>query len=164
MATSSKEFAELVNKLHQTPNDPTLKKAVVEHLPKMMSLAQNNPLALYHLAHIYAPNSPQYQQTMRQAANLGCTNAMLVMCQVLGKSNNPNEVKKAAHYLTMINKSDDSYIKEQAEKLVKENPQLAKTQHHEQSNLGYIHTHRFFTSKQEKTVDLEQIEAIACKS
>ena len=157
MATSSNEFAVLVNQLHRSPNDPTLKQAVVKHLPEMMALAQDNPMALYHLAHIYPPNSPQYKQTMRQAANLGCTNAMLVMCQVLGKSNDPGDLKKAAHYLEMINKSNDSYIKEQARSLLKEYPQLTKL------NLSYIHAHRFFVPQREKGAGVELIEAAACK-
>lgn len=165
MTTSSNEFATMVNQLHRSPNDPSLKQAVVQHLPKMMALAQDNPVALYHLAHIYPPNSPQYKQTMRQAANLGCTNAMLVMCQVLGKSNNPSDLKKVAHYLEMIDKSSDSYIKEQAKLLLEEYPQLARTmQEQAKPKLSYSHAHRFFTPQQEREVTVELIEAAACKA
>ncbi|HHF7367202.1 TPA: hypothetical protein ACPSKY_002328 [Legionella bozemanae] len=162
--SSSNEFAVLVNQLHRSPNDPVLKQAVVQHLPKMMALAQENPMALYHLAHIYPPTSSQYKQTMRQAANLGCTNAMLVMCQILGKSTEPGDLKKAAHYVTMINKSDDSYIKEQAKLLVDEYPQLARAlQEQTKPNLSYSLAHRFFTPQQEKEESLELMQTVACK-
>ncbi len=143
---SSTEFAQLVNKLHQSPNDSSLKKAVVELLPRMIYLAKNDPMALYHLAHIYAPNSPQYQQTMCQAANLGCTSAMLAMCQILARSKNPRAVIEASLYLAKINGSDDLYVKEEAKKLITKYPQLAEAQEHEQCNSS--HAHRFFISQQ----------------
>ncbi|MCE0722725.1 MULTISPECIES: hypothetical protein [Legionella] len=162
--SSSNEFATLVNQLHRSPNDPVLKQAVVQHLPKMMALAQDNPMALYHLAHIYPPTSSQYKQTMRQSANLGCTNAMLVMCQILGNSTEPDDLKKAAHYVTMINRSDDSYIKEQAKLLVGEYPQLERAlQHQAKPNLSYTLAQRFFTP-QEKEESLELMQTVACKS
>ncbi len=167
MATSSNEFAALVNQLHRSPNDPVLKQAVVQHLPKMMTLAQDNPMALYHLAHIYPPTSSQYKQTMRQSANLGCTNAMLVMMQVLGNSNDVSDVKKAAHYLTMINKSDDSYIKEQAKLLVDEYPQLARAvreQVQAKPNLSYGLAHRFFAPQQEKEASLDLMQTVVCNA
>ncbi|AUH71905.1 hypothetical protein [Legionella sainthelensi] len=165
MATSSNEFAALVNKLHESPNDPAIKAAVVQHLPKMLVLAQDNPMALYHLAHIYPPNSSQYKQTMRQSANLGCTNAMLVMCQMLAKTDDANDLKKAVHYLGMIQKSNDSYIKEQAQKLVTEHPQLAKTmKEHVKPKLYHNNNiHQFFARLPEKEVNNEYIDAVACK-
>lgn len=149
----SNEFAELVNKLQQSPNDSSLKKAVLTLYPKMEFLAKDNPMALYHLAQVYAPNSPKYQQTMRQAANLGCTNAMLVMCQILGKSNNLREVRKAAFYLGHIEHSEDSYIKEEAQKLISEYPLLAKAQEYAKSHLSHGHNHRFFIPKSGQSGD-----------
>ncbi|KTC89465.1 hypothetical protein OQJ18_09200 [Fluoribacter dumoffii] len=165
MATSSNEFAALVNQLHKSPNDPVLKQAIVQHLPKMMALAQDNPLALYHLAHIYPPTSSQYQQTMRQSANLGCTNAMLVMMHILGKANDVNDLKKAVHYLTMINKSNDSYIKEQAKALLDEYPQLAKVANEQaKTHISYGLAHRFFTPQREKEESMELQHAVACNA
>lgn len=161
MATSSNEFAALVKQLHQTPNDPVLKQAVVQHLPKMMALAQDNPMALYHLAHIYPPTSSQYKQTMRQAANLGCTNAMLVMVQVLGNSHDASDLKKAAHYMNMINKSGDPYIKDQAQLLLDEYSELAKTiKEQAKPHLTYGLAHRFFTPQREKEEPIELLETV----
>lgn len=164
MDTSSNEFAALVNQLHRAPDNPALKKAVVEHLPKMMSLAQDNPMSLYHLAHIYPPKSSQYKQTMRQSANLGCTNAMLVMCQVLAESNEPSDLNKAVHYLTMIEKSNDSYIQEQAKTLVQENPQLVsalneRNKHSLSLNMPY----RFFKHQTEREITVDLVETESCK-
>ncbi|KTD66868.1 MULTISPECIES: hypothetical protein [Legionella] len=165
MATSSNEFAELVNKLHRSPNHPGLKQAVIQHLPKVMALAQDNPMALYHLAHIYPPTSSQYKQTMRQAANSGCTNAMLVMMQVLGNSNEVSELKKAAHYLTMINKSNDSYIKEQAKSLLDEYPQLAKVvQEQAKSHSSHGLAHRFFAPPRAKEDSMVPMHTVECKA
>jgi hypothetical protein len=164
MATSSNEFAALVNQLHKAPNDPALKKAVVEHLPKMVSLAQDSPMSLYHLAHIYPPKSSQYKQTMRESANLGCTNAMLVMCQVLAESNEPSDWKKAVHYLTRIEKSNDSYIKEQAQSLVQENPQLMNALNDKNKhNLSHNISHRFFKPQADREISVDLIETESCK-
>ncbi|KTD13669.1 Dot/Icm secretion system substrate [Legionella gratiana] len=163
MTTLSNEFAALVNKLHESPNDPAIKTAVIQHLPKMLALAQDNPMALYHLAHIYPPNSAQYKKTMRESANLGCTNAMLVMCQILAKT---DDVGRAAYYLGMIHKSNDSYIKEQAQKLVSEYPQLARTmnEYAKPKSCRPSNIHRFFTRQPEKEVNNEYVEAaVACK-
>ncbi|CAM3036919.1 Dot/Icm secretion system substrate [Legionella steigerwaltii] len=167
MATSNNQFAELVKQLHKSPNDHALKQTVVQHLPKMVNLAQDNPMALFHLAHIYPPTSSQYKQTMRQAANLGCTNAMLVMVQILGNSNDAGDLKKAIHYLSMINKSEDSFIKGQAQLLVDESPQLAKAvqeQTRVKSNLNYGLAHRFFTARPEKEESLELGETASVKA
>ncbi|KTD62959.1 Dot/Icm secretion system substrate [Legionella santicrucis] len=165
MATSSNEFAALVNQLHKSPNDPAIKAAVVQHLPKVLALAQDNPMALYHLAHIYPPNSSQYKQTMRQSANLGCTNAMLVMCQILAKTDDVNDLRKAVHYLGMIQRSNDSYIIGQAKKLVTEYPLLARTmREHAQPRLYHNNNiHQFFTRQPEKEVNSKYIDAAACK-
>lgn len=164
MSTCSNEFTDLVNQLHKSPNDSALKQAIVKHLPKMMALAQDNPLSMYHLAHIYPPKSSQFKQTMRQAANLGCTNAMLVMCQILAESNDPIELKKAVHYLTMIEKSNDSYIKEQAKSLTEEYPLLVqKLQEQERPNLICNNSHRFFTPQREKAIDVEFMQNEKCK-
>lgn len=179
MAASSNEFAALVNKLQKTPNDPALKEAVVRNLPKMLALAQDNPLALYHLAHIYHPNSSQYKQTMRQSANLGCTSAMLVMCQILAKTGDANDLKNVAYYLGMINKSNDSFIKEQAQALMFDYPQLARImQEGAKPKLYHSNIYQFFTPPQleretenqfftppqhEKETEKEDVEAIACK-
>ncbi|MGL5741338.1 MAG: hypothetical protein ACRCXC_01695 [Legionella sp.] len=165
MATSSNEFAALVNQLHKSPNDPALKQAVVQHLPQMMALAKdNNPMALYHLAHIYPPTSSQYKQTMRQAANLGCTNAMLVMCQLLVKSGDVSDFNKAAHYLRMIKKSNDTFINEQVDLLLAEHPELAlTTEKQAKPKLCYNNAHRFFqTAPREVEETAELTSVIAC--
>ncbi|PWY54560.1 hypothetical protein DGG96_11480 [Legionella qingyii] len=164
MATSSNEFAALVNQLHSSPNDHVLQQAVLQHLPKMIVLARDNPMALYHLAHIYPPTSSEYKQTMRQAANLKCTNAMLVMVQILGNSNDANDLQTATYYFNMINKSNDSYIKEQARLLLDEYPELSKTiKEQEKPNLSYNHA-RFFTHQRLREEPVELVEALACKA
>lgn len=149
---SSSEFVALVKKLQQYPNDSSLKKEVVALYRQLLSVSKENPMALYLAAHAYAPKSPQFQQTMRQAANMGCTNAMLVMCQILGKSNHSQDLKKAALYLAKIGSSDDSYVKEEAEKLKSEYPLLAQAQvpvqKQEQPPFENDRAHRFFMPKQ----------------
>ena len=82
----SGEFATLVDKVHQYPDDSLLKQKVVRRLPEMRALAQKNPLAMYHLAQVYSPASPQYKEMMTRSADMGCTNAMLAVCQLLLKS------------------------------------------------------------------------------
>lgn len=94
---------------------------------------------------------------------MGCTNAMLVMCQILAKTNDANDLKKAVHYLGMIQKSNDSYIKEQAQKLVKDRPSLARTMNEQAKPKLYNNIHQFFTRVPEKEVNNKYIEAVACK-
>lgn len=146
--TSSKEFAELVGRLHASPNDPVLKKRIVQNLPRMLALAKENPLALYHLALMYAPNSTQYKQTMRQAAQAGSTNAMLTMYELLLKSGKPSDLKRATHYFSMIEASVDTFIKEKAQALNKKYVEPAKP--HQQVPV-FNQEHRFFGSSVPKT-------------
>lgn len=155
------EFTTLVSQLHQSPNDHAIKAALVKSLPEMLVLAkENHPMALYHVAHIYPQNSPQYKQTMRQSANLGCTNAMLEMCQILAKKNDVNELNVASHYLGMINESNDSYIKEQAQKLIAEYPELAKLMNEHDKPKLYPHSniHQFFIRQSENQGNNEYLE------
>lgn len=160
---SSNEFASLVNQLQQTPEDPNLKRIVIKHLPKIRELAQKDPLALYHLAQIYPPNSSMYKQTMLQSADLGCTNAMLEACSFLLKSANPKELKQAEHYLQKIKQSQDTYIIKQADKLFKEEPAQASKEHTAPNKGG--HQHRFFSEKPEKIARHaeEQVERTAIR-
>lgn len=156
---SSNEFAALVNQLQSSPNDSSLKQRVVQNLPKMMALAKDNPMALYHLAHIYPPNSPQYKQMMRQSANMGCTNAMFVLCQILGKSNNRHDLEEAVNYMRIIEKSNDSYIKS----LLAECPPFAATiQEQKKPRSDYNTMHRFFPAPQETEATTEPMEEKSC--
>ncbi|TAL64284.1 MAG: hypothetical protein EPN84_03705, partial [Legionella sp.] len=115
---SSGEFANLLSQLQRSPHDSALKQAVVKHLPEMKALAKVNPLALFHLAQIHPQNSKQYQQMMRQSAELGCTNAMLALAQVLAKSKNPLDLHKAGQFIVKIVGSQDSYIQKHAQELL----------------------------------------------
>jgi hypothetical protein len=122
---TSHKFATLVKQLHQSPDNPALKQELVRSLPEMKALAKVNPLAQYRLAQIHSPGSPQYKQMMRQSANMGCTNAMLAICEVLVKSNTSADLNTAAHYMELIERSKDSYILKQSRSLLDEHPQLA---------------------------------------
>ncbi|STY28462.1 Dot/Icm secretion system substrate [Legionella wadsworthii] len=159
MAALNNQFAELVKQIQKTPDNQILKQDLIQQVTKMKAIAQenpmvlieNNPMALFHLADVYPPNSAKYKQTMRQAANLGCTPAMVVMIKILGNSNDTGDLKKAVHYLAMLKKSGDSYNISQAQLLVEENPQLAKAvqdQTQAKQKLNYGLTHRFFAPQQ----------------
>lgn len=116
------EFTSLLSQLKQSPENPVLKQAVLEQLPLMKALAVKNPFALYCLAQVYSDRSPRYKQLMIQAAEAGCTNAMLAICKVFLKS---QDLKQAAYYVQKIAASDDSYIKKQGKELLAIYPQLA---------------------------------------
>jgi hypothetical protein len=141
--TSSNEFASLVSKLQQTPEDPYLKKQIMELFPQMKEWAKNDAMTLYHLAQVYVPGSPQYRKTMFQAADLGCTNAMLEAYNFLAKSKKPEDKEKSLDYLRKIEASQDSYIIGKAEKLVLDQIQQEKI------NVGK-HEHGFFTAKPDR--------------
>lgn len=148
--TSSSEFASLVSQLQLSPDDAHLKKLVVKHLPHMRELAKTNPLALYHLAMIYHPKSPQYRQTVLQAADLGCTNAMLTAYQILSETGVAQDKKMAAHYLQKIEESQDTFIIEKSKKLL-DNPQQTKeTQSPAIRTQVRNHTQGFFTVQPER--------------
>ena len=123
----SSEFTLLVNQLQARPDDIALKKNLLRYLPQMKALAEVNPLALYRLAQIYPKNSAQYQQTILQSADLGCTNAMLEASQFLLKSKNPKDFPKVIEYLRKIHLSKDSFMIKNAKALLKAHPTLAKT-------------------------------------
>ena len=146
--TSSNDFAALVKQLQQSPEDFYLKTIIVRHWPQIREWGKTNPLALYHLAHAYAPNSAQYKQTMLQSADLGCTNAMLAASQFLAQSKNPADQEKAAHYLKMIEHAGDSYIQKHAQELLDEHPQLSVAIQSQpvKAHAGH-HNQRFFITE-----------------
>jgi hypothetical protein len=146
----SSEFATLVNRLHQSPDDPALKQALVRRLPEMKALAKVNPLALFRLAQIYPKHSEQYQQMMKQSANAGCTNAMLALCHLLLKSNQPNDLKKAAHYINQIEHSNDSYMISHGRSLLETHPQLASELKSQIKSNDYQYASRFFSNGLER--------------
>ncbi|KTD79180.1 hypothetical protein [Legionella waltersii] len=123
---SSTEFAALVAQLQSNPNDPALKQAVIRHLPEMRVLAKTNPIAMYHLAMVYAPGSAQYKQMMLQAAAEGSTNAMLAVCDLYLKTGSATDLLTAAHYMRLIQKSGDSYIMKQGRELMDRYPDFAE--------------------------------------
>lgn len=122
---SSSEFASLVHQLHKAPEDPALKQAVMMRLPKMKALAQGNPLDLFRLAQIYPKNSTQYQQFMKQSADLGCTNAMLALCELHLNNATASDLRKAACYFVAIEESGDTYILKHCNALLEQSETLA---------------------------------------
>lgn len=141
---ASSEFASLVNELHQSPNNPELKQAVLRRLPEMKALAQVNPLALYRLAQVFPKSSAQYEHMMRESAAKGCTNAMFAMCELLLNSKLPTSIEQAADYLTAIYQSQDSYIIKQSRELIAEYPEVLDAM---RAGKDYQHNFRFFTAQ-----------------
>ncbi len=162
---SSHEFATLVTRLHQSPDDHALKQAVVEQLPKMKALAKGNPLDLYRLAQIHAPTSPQYKQMMRQSATMGCTNAMLAIAEILVNSKIPADLKTAAHYLSMIERSKDSFIIAQSRTLLESHPRVAALMKAEFKSDSYNTNIRFFSQPDRGTqADRSVIQEVEAQS
>lgn len=155
----SHQFASLVKQLHQSPDNPALQNAVVRRLPEMMALAKVNPLAQYRLAQMHSPTSPQYKQMMRQSANMGCTNAMLAVCELLLKSNASADLKTAAHYMDMIEQSKDTYILKQSRDLLEAHPGLAAFMKAEfkfvSKSDSYNMGNRFFKGQSERNSSVE---------
>lgn len=157
--TSSSEFASLVSQLQRSPDDVNLKMRVIKHLPQMRELAKTNPLALYHLAIIYPPKSEQYRQTVLQAADLGCTNAMLTACQLLSEGEHPEDKELAAHYLQKIEESQDSFMIENSKKLFGNTKQTKEIPSTPSKTQAGNHAQGFFTwppERKEMDVGLEE--------
>ena len=153
MSIPSHEFAALVAQLRQSPENHALKQAVAEDFPKMKASAKS-PLDLYRLAQAHIPTSAQYKQIMRQSATLGCTNAMLAMAEILVKSKVPADLKTAAHYLSMIERTKeiestkDSYIIAEGRALLKSHPQVAALMKAEFKSDSYNSNIRFFAQSE----------------
>jgi hypothetical protein len=144
------DFASLVKELQEKPDDPRLKKDLVSRLPEMKARAQHDPMALFSLAKIYPPTSPQFRTMMRQSAAKGCTNAMLSLSELLVKSGSQADLKTAAHYMQKILSSDDTYIKEGGKKLLKSSPALAE-ELRAQDKTVYNSKIRFFGQQEQRT-------------
>lgn len=153
--TSSNEFASLVSTLHKSPDNPDIKRKVLKHLPQMRLWAKANPLALYHLALIYHPKSPEYRRAVLKAADLGCTNAMLTACTLLMED---GEKEKAIDYLKEIKKSKDTYIIEKSKSLLA-NYQVNTTKNSQTKNAAKTQAHGFFTLFLEDSENNEHSEA-----
>lgn len=152
---SSGDFAALVSQLQQSPEDPYLKQKVVKYLPYMQELAKKNPLALYHLAHVFPEKSPQYRNMILKSAELGCTNAMLAACKFLAESKRPEDQQKATSFLAEIERSQDSFIMKHGKELIAEHPHLAATTTVQATVVTNAATanHRFFAKAENKALD-----------
>ncbi|MGC1182794.1 hypothetical protein [Legionella sp.] len=151
VSISSRTFASLVNELQNSPADPNLKQKVVKHIPQMKELAKTDALALYHLAFIYPPKSPQRKDAVLRSANLGCTNAMYTAC-LLSIENNDKE--KATYYRQKIEESQDTYIIEESKMLFDNYFQQTKEVKSSQTSINPKNrTPGFFTTKPKREED-----------
>lgn len=148
----SSEFADLIGQLQTSPNNSDIKQALVSRLPEMMALAKVNSLALFRLAQIHAPSSAQYKQMMADSAKMGCTNAMLALCEVLVSSGSDIDLQSAAHYIQKIERSSDSYIRSKCDTLLDSNPQLQARVAVLNKESNYFTGIRFFVGESEPTV------------
>ncbi|WP_428412330.1 hypothetical protein [Legionella sp.] len=155
---SSGDFAALVSQLQQSPEDPYLKQKVVKYLPYMQELAKKNPLALYHLAHVFPEKSSQHKNMIIKSAELGCTNAMLAACKFLAESKRPEDQQKAKSFLAEIERSQDSFIMKHGKELIDEHPHLATTTAVQSGMISNAATanHRFFAKIESKALDAVQ--------
>lgn len=153
--TSSNEFAALVSELQKSPDDPALKQKVVSYLPYMRELAKTSSLALFHLAHIYHEKSAQYKKMVLEAADQGCTNAMLAACKFLTESKNSIDKQRAQTYLEKIEQSKDSFIIDRSEALLTDRPNKAPENAHNPSDAHKVRgdNYRFFNRKENKEQD-----------
>lgn len=149
---SSKDFAALIEQLQKNPQDAYFKMKIMEVLPQIKAGAKNNPLALYHLAKVYSPQSAQYRKTIIEAAELGSTNAMFDAYKLLIKSNQIRDQQQAHKYLTSIYQSEDSFIINCVNDYLRTH---SHTQKMSSTNEGY--SPRFFTTSS------EAVEAVASK-
>ncbi|WP_149865198.1 hypothetical protein [Legionella saoudiensis] len=151
---SSGDFAALVSQLQQSPEDPYLKQKVVKYLPYMQELAKKNPLALYHLAHVFPEKSAQHKNMIIKSAELGCTNAMLAACKFLVESKRPEDQQKAKLFLAKIEQSEDSFIMKHGQELAAKHPHLATAVQPAIVSNAATANHRFFTKAESKTQDV----------
>ena len=96
-------------------------------LPQMKAIATNgDAIAQYKLAQFYVKNSNPYLHWMQASAEQGFTNAMLELSRTLAENSSPANLQRAAGYLLKILKSDDSFIKAEANALIARNQLLEK--------------------------------------
>lgn len=146
---------DLIEKLLRSPNDPALKQELLIGLPAMKALAKVNPMAKFRLAQLHPQTSPQYKQMMMESAALGCTNAMLALCELLVKSKEP---KKAAQYIVMIEGSNDSYILKHSKSLLEKYPELAAELKTQPKVENQQNSHRFFAAiPDRKAQEIEEL-------
>lgn len=112
-------------------NDYAFKQDTLNTLMHMKVLASNaNPdaqsrvVAEYRLAKLYSEKSSPSLNLMQAAADKGLTNAMLDLSLVYAKNGKPDGLKEAAALIIKIFASSDSFIKDQARAVVKNNPLL----------------------------------------
>ena len=143
----SHEFDSLVKQLRLNPDNPVLKMEVLKRMPEMKVLAKSNPVAMYRLAQAYSPGSDEYNDLMAQSADQGCTNAMLAIChnKLTSTTITRADLKTVAHYMALIERSNDSYIIEQSRALLAAHPEVASYMKAEFNSTSYKTGIRFFS-------------------
>ncbi len=144
----SHEFDSLVKKLQKDPDNTALKMDIVKLILDMKVLAKSNPVVLYRLAQAYSPTSDEYNDMMTESAEKGCTNAMLVICH--NKLNSTpvtkSDLRTVAHYMALIEQSNDSYIIKENRKLLAAHPEVAGYMKDEFKSNSYKTGLRFFSA------------------
>lgn len=144
----SHEFDSLVKKLQLDPDNPLLKMEVLKRMPEMKVLAKSNPVAMYRLAQAYSPASDEYNDMMTQSANQGCTNAMLAIChnKLASTTRTGADLKTVAHFMALIEQSNDSYIIKQKRELLAAHPEVSSYMKAEFDSNSYKTGLRFFSA------------------
>lgn len=102
------------------------RKDIVYLLKGLKQLAlQGNPRAQCKLAQFYPENSSSYYKLMQAAVNQGYTPAMLAMSESLVRKNTKTSLLLAANYIKKIYRANDSFMINEAKKLLKQNASLA---------------------------------------
>lgn len=113
--------------LIDTPKDYHKLMETLSILPQMKAIAANgDAIAQYKLAQFYVKNSNPYLHWMQASAEQGFTNAMLELSRALAENSSPANLQRAGGYLIKILKSDDSFIKAEANGLIARNQLLEK--------------------------------------
>lgn len=119
------DFSRIRQQVTENPADYQARIVELSLLKQLKQRAvQGDAMAQFRLAQAYPENSAPYRKWMKAAAMQGITNAMLELSKILLASQPASNIREAASYITTILHSRDSFMKVQANKLLRENPSL----------------------------------------
>jgi hypothetical protein len=124
-----------------------------------------DPISAYRVAQAYPRHSRFYAEWIKRAADSGLTNAMLDLAIALSETNAVGNLQHAASYLVRILRSNDSFIKAEAQNFLAKNRGLSVEVSRQMSGNKFSHSAMsFFSSNTGKTDDEQKLAfALAMK-
>lgn len=123
---TAQRLRDWVSYVQNHPEDIQARHVFIKEMPHLIAkIDMKDNMILYRISRMFTPGSDKHIELLEKAADMGNTHAMFdIAQQSLAVEHKP--IARALKYLRKINKSGDSFMRQQAETLLESHPNLQK--------------------------------------